>query len=132
MQLAWIGVFACHEGLPYMVRLVVPTLGLSKPKGAGRRHGCRGAVGRGRPARDPVPSGDEVFGSCDGSYAEYATAGEHHFAPKPTTWLPGSCSPSSPTKTYQVVWWIMAKLCVVVAVLVAFVAGPEGLFRSIP
>jgi hypothetical protein len=33
MQLAWIGVFACHEGLPYMIRLVVPTLGLSKPKG---------------------------------------------------------------------------------------------------
>jgi hypothetical protein len=33
MQLAWIGVFAGHEGLPYMIRLVVPTLGLSKPKG---------------------------------------------------------------------------------------------------
>jgi NADPH:quinone reductase-like Zn-dependent oxidoreductase len=29
--------------------------------------------------------GDEVFGWCDGSYAEYATAGEDHFASKPTT-----------------------------------------------
>ena len=28
--------------------------------------------------------------------------------------------------------WIVAKLCVVVAVLVALVAGPEGLVRSIP
>jgi hypothetical protein len=35
-------------------------------------------------------------------------------------------------ENYQVVWWIMAKLCVVVAVLVAFVAGAEGLVRSIP
>ena len=35
-------------------------------------------------------------------------------------------------ENYQVVWWIMAKLCVVVAVVVAFVAGPEGLVRSIP
>ena len=34
-------------------------------------------------------------------------------------------------ENYQVVWWIMAKLCVVVAVLLAFVAGPEGLVRSI-
>jgi hypothetical protein len=35
-------------------------------------------------------------------------------------------------ENYQVVWWIMAKPCVVVAVLVAFVAGPQGLVRSIP
>jgi NADPH:quinone reductase-like Zn-dependent oxidoreductase len=56
-------------GLPYMIRLVAPTLGLYKPKApvggmdvAGRVE----AVGR----QDPVPSGDEVFGWCDGSYAE--------------------------------------------------------------
>ena len=48
----------------------------------------RGRGGGGWQARDPVPSGDEVFGWCDGSYAEYATAGEDHFAPKPTTGLP--------------------------------------------
>jgi hypothetical protein len=34
-------------------------------------------------------------------------------------------------ENYQVVWWIMAKLCVVVAVLLAFVAGSQGLVRSI-
>jgi NADPH:quinone reductase-like Zn-dependent oxidoreductase len=27
--------------------------------------------------------GDEVFGWCDGSFAEYACAGEDHFAAKP-------------------------------------------------
>jgi hypothetical protein len=35
-------------------------------------------------------------------------------------------------ENYQVVCWIVAKLRVVVAVLVALVAGPEGLVRSIP
>jgi hypothetical protein len=35
-------------------------------------------------------------------------------------------------ENYQVVWWIMAKLCVVVVILVAFVASPQGLVRSIP
>lgn len=29
--------------------------------------------------------GDAVFGWCDGSYAEYACAGEHHFALKPAS-----------------------------------------------
>ena len=33
-------------------------------------------------------------------------------------------------ENYQVVWRIMAKLCVVVAVLVAFVAGPEWLVEA--
>jgi hypothetical protein len=32
-----------------------------------------------------VPAGDEVFGWCDGAFAEYACAPEDHFAPKPTT-----------------------------------------------
>ena len=76
-------------------------------------------------------SGDEVFDWCDGSYAEYATAGEDHFAPKPTTGLPQFVLAEFTDENYQVVWWIMAKLCVVVAVLLAFVAGSQGLVRSI-
>ena len=87
--------------------------------------------GGGRQAGDPVPSGDEVFDWCDGSYAEYATAGEDHFAPKPTT-ASRFVLAEFTDENYQVVWWIMAKLGVVVAVLVAFVAGPQGLVRSIP
>ena len=77
-------------------------------------------------------SGDEVFGWCDVSYAEYATAGQDHFAPKPTTGLPRFVLAEFTDENYQVVWWIMAKLCVVVVVLVAFVASPQGLVRSIP
>ncbi len=37
----------------------------------------------GRLGRDPVPVGDEVFGTCDGSFAEYAAAHEDKLARKP-------------------------------------------------
>jgi NADPH:quinone reductase-like Zn-dependent oxidoreductase len=70
-------------GLPYLIRVVVPTLGLRKPKVpvrgmdvAGRVEAVGGDVTRFQP-------GDAVFGWCDGSFAEYACAGEDHFAPKP-------------------------------------------------
>jgi NADPH:quinone reductase-like Zn-dependent oxidoreductase len=70
-------------GLPYMIRLVVPSLGLGKPKVpvlgmdvAGRVEAVGARVTRFQP-------GDEVFGWCDGSLAEYACAGEDHFAAKP-------------------------------------------------
>ena len=70
-------------GLPYMIRLAVPTLGLRQPKVpvlgmdvAGRVEAVGARVTRFQP-------GDEVFGWCDGSLAEYACAGEDHFAAKP-------------------------------------------------
>lgn len=79
------GVWHVMTGLPYMIRLVLPTLGLRKPKVPVRGMDVAGrveAVGRQVTRFRP---GDEVFGWCDGSYAEYATAGEDHLAPKPTT-----------------------------------------------
>ena len=70
-------------GLPYMIRLAVPTLGLRRPKVpvlgmdvAGRVEAVGARVTRFQP-------GDEVFGWCDGSLAEYACAGEDQFAAKP-------------------------------------------------
>jgi NADPH:quinone reductase-like Zn-dependent oxidoreductase len=70
-------------GLPYMIRVAVPTLGLGKPKVpvlgmdvAGTVEAVGAQVTRFRP-------GDEVFGWCDGSFAEYACALEDHFAAKP-------------------------------------------------
>jgi NADPH:quinone reductase-like Zn-dependent oxidoreductase len=70
-------------GLPYLIRIVVPTLGLRKPKVpvrgmdvAGRVEAVGAQVTRFRP-------GDEVFGWCDGAFAEYACAPEDHLAPKP-------------------------------------------------
>jgi hypothetical protein len=58
------------------------TLGLRKPKVPIRGMDVAGrveAVGRQVTQFQP---GDEVFGWCDGSYAEYAAAVEDHFAPK--------------------------------------------------
>jgi len=70
-------------GLPYLIRLVVPTLGLRKPKVpvlgmdvAGHVEAAGSNVTRFQP-------GDEVFGWCDGSFAEYACAPEDNLAPKP-------------------------------------------------
>jgi NADPH:quinone reductase-like Zn-dependent oxidoreductase len=70
-------------GLPYLIRIVVPTLGLRKPKVpvrgmdvAGRVEAVGAQVTRFRP-------GDEVFGWCDGAFAEYACAPEDHLAAKP-------------------------------------------------
>ena len=70
-------------GLPYMIRLVVPALGLRRPKVpvlgmdlAGRVQAVGAQVTRFRP-------GDEVFGWTDGAFAEYAIAPEDHLAAKP-------------------------------------------------
>jgi NADPH:quinone reductase-like Zn-dependent oxidoreductase len=72
-------------GLPYLIRLAVPTLGLGKPKVAvlgmdvaGRVEAVGAQVTRFQP-------GDEVFGWCDGAFADYACASEDHFAAKPAT-----------------------------------------------
>jgi NADPH:quinone reductase-like Zn-dependent oxidoreductase len=79
------GVWHVMTGLLYMIRLVVPTLGLRKPKVPVRGIDLAGRVETvGRQVTRFQP-GDEVFGWCDGFYAEYATAGEDHFASKPTT-----------------------------------------------
>jgi NADPH:quinone reductase-like Zn-dependent oxidoreductase len=70
-------------GLPYLIRAVVPTLGLRKPKVpvlgmdvAGRVEAVGPNVTRFRP-------GDAVFGWADGSFAEYAIAPEDQLAAKP-------------------------------------------------
>jgi NADPH:quinone reductase-like Zn-dependent oxidoreductase len=70
-------------GLPYLIRLVVPTLGLRRPKTpvlgmdvAGTVEAVGEQVTRFRP-------GDAVFGWCDGAFAEYAIAPEAQLAAKP-------------------------------------------------
>ena len=72
-------------GLPYLIRLVVPTLGLRRPKVpalgmdvAGTVEAVGGNVTRFQP-------GDAVFGWTNGSFAEYATAPEDQLAPMPAT-----------------------------------------------
>jgi NADPH:quinone reductase-like Zn-dependent oxidoreductase len=77
------GVWHVMTGLPYLVRVVVPTMGLSRPKVpvrgmdlAGQVEAVGGRVTRFRP-------GDAVFGWTDGSYAEYASVPEDQLVPMP-------------------------------------------------
>jgi NADPH:quinone reductase-like Zn-dependent oxidoreductase len=69
-------------GLPYLVRVL--HLGLRAPRIRIRGRdvaGCVEAVGRNVSRFRP---GDEVFGTCNGSFAEYVCTREDVLAPKPT------------------------------------------------
>jgi NADPH:quinone reductase-like Zn-dependent oxidoreductase len=75
------GVWHLVTGLPYLLRIV--GFGLRRPKTRVPGldvAGCVEAVGRNVTRFQP---GDEVFGTCAGSYAEYACAHQDKFAPKP-------------------------------------------------
>src|SRR3954449_5978584 len=75
-----IGDWHLVRGVPYVMRMVV---GLRRPKreipgtdAAGRVEAVGGGVKQFRPD-------DEVFGWCEGAFAEYACAPEDNFLPKP-------------------------------------------------
>ena len=76
------GVWHLMSGLPYMVRLMgfglrAPKLPVRGTEVAGRVEAVGAAATRFRP-------GDEVFGVCEGSFAEYASAREDRLAAKPS------------------------------------------------
>jgi NADPH:quinone reductase-like Zn-dependent oxidoreductase len=70
-------------GLPYMIRLVVPTLGLRAPKVPVLGMDVAGTVEAVGTRVTRFQPGDEVFGWTDGSFAEYAIAPEDQLAVKP-------------------------------------------------
>jgi NADPH:quinone reductase-like Zn-dependent oxidoreductase len=70
-------------GLPYLIRIVVPTLGLRRPKVPVRGMDVAGTVAAVGSNVTRFQPGDAVFGWCDGSFAEYATAPEDQLAAKP-------------------------------------------------
>jgi NADPH:quinone reductase-like Zn-dependent oxidoreductase len=70
-------------GLPYLIRLVVPTLGLRGPKTPVLGMDVAGTVEVVGPNVTRFQPGDEVFGWCDGAFAEYAIAPEDQLAAKP-------------------------------------------------
>jgi NADPH:quinone reductase-like Zn-dependent oxidoreductase len=72
-------------GLPYLIRIVVPSLGLRKPKVRVRGMDVAGRVAAVGSNVTRFQPGDEVFGWCDGSFAEYACAPEDNLALKPAT-----------------------------------------------
>jgi NADPH:quinone reductase-like Zn-dependent oxidoreductase len=77
---AFIGDWHVMTGLPYLIRM---SSGLRRPKARVRGQDVAGrveAVGRDVTGFQP---GDEVFGTCNGSFAEYATARPDKLARKP-------------------------------------------------
>lgn len=77
------GVWHLMTGMPYLVRIA--GFGLRKPKVATRGRDVAGrveAVGRNVTRFKPW---DEVYGTCEGSFAEYAVAREDRLALKPTS-----------------------------------------------
>ena len=75
------GVWHLMAGLPYLIRIA--GVGLRAPKNPIRGYDVAGrveAVGENVTRFQP---GDDVFGTCRGSYAEYASARADRLAPKP-------------------------------------------------
>jgi NADPH:quinone reductase-like Zn-dependent oxidoreductase len=75
------GVWHLMTGLPYLIRIL--GFGLRKPKVGIRGRDVAGrveAVGKNVTRFHP---GDEVFGTCEGSFAEYVCARADRLAPKP-------------------------------------------------
>jgi NADPH:quinone reductase-like Zn-dependent oxidoreductase len=70
-------------GLPYLIRLVVPSLGLRKPKIRVRGMDVAGTVEAVGTQVTRFQPGDAVFGWCDGAFAEYACAPQDQLAAKP-------------------------------------------------
>lgn len=75
------GVWHLMAGLPYLVRLF--GYGLKKPKVPVRGREVAGVVEAVGPGVTRFAAGDEVFGTCDGSFAEYVCAREDKLARKP-------------------------------------------------
>lgn len=75
------GVWHLMAGLPYLVR--VAGFGLRRPKNPVRGLDVAGVVESVGDGVTRFQPGDEVFGTCDGSFAEYARARADRLAPKP-------------------------------------------------
>src|SRR5512132_1019619 len=77
---AFIGDWHVMTGLPYLIRMVS---GLREPKTRVRGQDVAGSVEAVGTDVTRFELGDEVFGTCNGSFAEYATARTDKIAPKP-------------------------------------------------
>lgn len=75
------GVWHLMTGLPYLVRVM--GFGLRKPKIRIRGMDVAGTVEEAGRNIIRLKKGEQVYGTCDGSFAEYACAKAERLAPKP-------------------------------------------------
>ena len=75
------GVWHLMTGRPYLVRVM--GIGLRKPKTRVRGMDAAGTVEAAGRNVTQFNQGDPVYGTCDGSFAEYACARAERLAPKP-------------------------------------------------
>src|SRR3712207_6603269 len=75
------GVWHLMTGLPYLVRAM--GFGFRKPKTRVRGTDVAGTVEAAGKNVTQLKQGDQVYGTCDGSFAEYACAKAERIAPKP-------------------------------------------------
>jgi NADPH:quinone reductase-like Zn-dependent oxidoreductase len=75
------GVWHLMTGRPYLVRFM--GFGLRRPKIRVRGTDVAGTVEVAGKSVTQLKQGDSVYGTCDGSFAEYACAKAERFAPKP-------------------------------------------------
>lgn len=87
-------------GLPYLIRVVVPDLGLRRPKVRVRGMDVAGRVEAVGSSVTRFQPGDEVFGWCDGSFAEYACAPEDNLAAKPANFTFEQAAVVVPTSAF--------------------------------
>jgi NADPH:quinone reductase-like Zn-dependent oxidoreductase len=97
---AFIGDWHIVTGLPYAIRAVS---GLRAPKNRVRGQDFAGRVEAVGERVTRFQAGDEVFGTCHGSFAEYATAREDKIARKPAnlTFEQAATVPSTGTTALQ-------------------------------
>jgi NADPH:quinone reductase-like Zn-dependent oxidoreductase len=76
------GVWHLMTGLPYLVRIM--GFGLRKPKIRIRGTDAAGIVEAAGKNVVRLKPGDQVYGTCEGSFAEYACAKAERLAPKPS------------------------------------------------
>ncbi|MFH8888019.1 NAD(P)-dependent alcohol dehydrogenase [Streptomyces sp. NPDC017949] len=80
------GVWHLMAGRPYLIRAA--GFGLRRPKDRIRGLDVAGRVEAVGPGVTRFGPGDEVYGICDGSFAEYACAKENRLAPRPAALTP--------------------------------------------